>query len=438
MPVAHRQRGLSEVRERAFLLGWAGDETDLADLDIEMDELSDLVRTAGAEIVGSDIQRRPRPDPSLFFGAGKVREVRDLQVDLRFDLVVANAQLSPRQQRNLERELAVKVLDRTEVILDIFAQHARTREGRLQVEVAQLRHQLPRLAGGRDLSRLGGGIGTRGPGEQKLEADRRRIRTRLRAMDRELEEVRTARALHRTGRERRALRTAAVIGYTNAGKSSILNALTAGGALAEDKLFATLDPTTRLLRMGAGRECLLTDTVGFIQALPHDLVAAFRATLEEVEAADVLIHVLDGSHPRAQHQLQTVHATLDEMGLEDRLMLLAINKVDQLSAADRARLVGAPRPPYVAVVATSAVTREGLPELRAALAAALGGAMEEVAVTIPYGATGLLGRWRRYGQIDQEEYTDTGIAVTGRVPPSMAPALRAAALGRPDPGERAG
>ncbi|HVA21376.1 MAG TPA: GTPase HflX [Candidatus Micrarchaeia archaeon] len=424
MPVGQRRVGLSEVPERAFLLGWVDTGAEIQSLDPEMDELSDLARTAGAEVVGSDVQRRERPDPALFFGRGKVQELVALRAELAFDLVIANEELSPRQQRNLEQELEVKVLDRTELILDIFAQHARTREGRLQVAVAQLRHLMPRLSGGRDLSRLGGGIGTRGPGEQKLEADRRRIRTQLRRLDKELQEVRGERALHREGRTRRALRTVALVGYTNAGKSSLLNCLTAGGALTEHRLFATLDPRTRLLRLPGGQDCLLTDTVGFIQKLPHDLVAAFRATLEEVTTADVLIHVLDASQERAEQQLLTVHQTLAELDALERPRLLALNKVDRLSVGARTRLEMVPWEGYAAAAAVSALTGEGLGALASALGTLLADPLEPLDVVVPYTDPHSLLRWRRYGRIEHEEYTDQGVHVVGRVPPGLARALR--------------
>ncbi len=429
MPVGERRAGLTEVPERAFLLGWVGTDTEARTLDPQMDELADLARTAGAEVVGSDVQRRDRPDPALFFGRGKVRELVALRAELAFDLVVSNEELSPRQQRNLEQELEVKVLDRTELILDIFAQHARTREGRLQVAVAQLRHLLPRLSGGRDLSRLGGGIGTRGPGEQKIEADRRRIRTHLRRLDRELEEVRGERALHRESRQRRALRTVALVGYTNAGKSTLLNRLTAGGAVTEHRLFATLDPRTRLLSLPGGQDCLLTDTVGFIQNLPHDLVAAFRATLEEVTTADVLIHVLDCSQERAEQQLETVHRTLAELDALSRPRLLALNKVDRVSPAARARLEGLPWEGYAAATAVSAVTGEGLPQLVAALGSLLAEPLEPLDIVVPYTDPQSLMRWRRYGRIEHEEYTEAGVHVVGRVPAGLGRRLR----GDPEP-----
>lgn len=409
--------------ERAFLLGWAPTERDLGHVGLEMDELADLARTAGALIIGSDVQKRPRVDPTLFFGKGKVAEIRSLQESLNFTLLITNDELSPRQQRNLEQELDLPVVDRAGLILDIFAQHARSREGRIQVEVAQLQHLLPRLTGTSGLSRLGGGIGTRGPGEQKLETDRRRIRNRLRLLQKDLTELHEERALHREGRRRETFRTAALVGYTNAGKSTLLNAMTAGGALAENQLFATLDPTTRAVRLPFGQPCLLVDTVGFIQKLPHELVAAFHATLEEVGEADLLVHVLDASHAGAESRLETVHATLRELDLDDRPLLLAINKVDRCSPESRVRLGTFHPDPYLGAVLVSGSTGEGLDQLRTAIADALSRDMLLVEATIPYDNWKALSRWRRYGVVEGEEFASDGVHVRGRLPEALVKGL---------------
>ncbi|MGH7642853.1 MAG: GTPase HflX [Candidatus Dormibacteria bacterium] len=418
--------------ERAFLLGWAASERDLGQVALEMDELDDLARTAGALIVGSDVQKRPRIDPTLFFGKGKVAEVRSLRESLDFTLLITNDELSPRQQRSLEQELELPVVDRTGLILDIFAQHARSREGRIQVEVAQLQHRLPRLTGTAGLSRLGGGIGTRGPGEQKLETDRRRIRNRLRLLHKELTELHEERALHREGRRRRAFRTAALVGYTNAGKSTLLNALTAGGALAENQLFATLDPTTRAVRLPFGQPCLLIDTVGFIQKLPHELVAAFHATLEEVGEADLLVHVLDASRAGAESRLETVHETLRELELGDRPLLLAINKVDRCSPESRMRLETFHPEPYLGVVLVSGATDEGLGDLREAIADALSRHMLPVEATIAYDNWKALSRWRQYGVVEGEEFACDGVHVRGRLPEALVEGITLGAE-EPDP-----
>ncbi|MGC2192150.1 MAG: GTPase HflX [Candidatus Dormiibacterota bacterium] len=419
---------MQRERERAFLLGWAPSERDLGHVELEMDELGDLARTAGAAIVGSDVQKRPKVDPTLFFGRGKVAEIRALRESLDFGLLITNDELSPRQQRNLEEELDTAVVDRTGLILDIFAQHARSREGRIQVEVAQLQHLLPRLTGASGLSRLGGGIGTRGPGEQKLETDRRRVRNRLRVLHKELTELHEERALHREGRRRKPFRTVALVGYTNAGKSTLLNAMTAGGALAENQLFATLDPTTRSVRLPFGQPCLLVDTVGFIQKLPHELVAAFHATLEEVGEADLLVHVLDASHAGAETRLETVHATLRELELDDRPLLLAINKVDRCSPESRMRLLTFHPDPYLGVVLVSGATGEGLDKLRSAIAEALSRDMLAVEATIPYDNWKALSRWRRYGVVEGEEFTSEGVHVRGRLPEALVEGITAPAV----------
>ncbi len=410
------------------MLARAEGEDDLSRVEGEMEELAELARTAGAEVVGSDIQRRARIDPALFFGRGKVAEVRSLKESLDFGLLLTNDELSPRQQRNLEDELEVPIVDRAGLILDVFAQHARSREGRIQVEAAQLHHLLPRLSGGPRRSRLGGGIGTRGPGEQQLETDRRRIRTRLRSLERDLDQVRESRALHRAGRQRLPFRTVALVGYTNAGKSSLLNSLTTGGARSENQLFATLDPTTRALTLSQGPPCLLIDTVGFIQKLPQELVTAFRATLEEVQEADLLIHVLDASHAGAIRRLETVHDTLGELGVGERPMIMAINKIDLCSVDARHRLEMFSSPRYRSVQLVSTVTGEGLDALRGQIADALAADLVAAETTISYQDQQTLQLWRRYGVVDSEEFTADGIRVRGRLPEG----IRARVLSEPE------
>jgi len=387
----------------------------------QMAELSDLARTAGAEVVGSDVQRRSDVDPAHFIGMGKVGELRDLKLEGSFDVVVCNEDLSPRQQRNLELEIKARVLDRTEIILEIFAQHARTHEGRLQVEAARLHHLLPRLIGAyaydRQVGGRRGGVGARGGfGEQQIEVERRRIRKRIRDLDREIEQVRTQRHQQRTGRRRAALETAAIVGYTNAGKSTLLNALTGAGVRAEQRLFATLDPTTRKLELPRGRELLLTDTVGFIQKLPTDLVAAFRATLEEVTEADLVVQVLDASSPAVEEQAETVEHVLGDLEAADKPRVVALNKVDLLGPASRRRALSALTERYPNAVPISATQRTGLPELLHAIDIASRGDSVALELLVPYGREGVLADLRRVGGVDRTEYVEGGTLAWGWAP----------------------
>ena len=404
-------------RERAYLIGVLLPGTDPEASAEQMRELAELTRTAGGEVVGSDVQRRDEPDPALFVGRGKVEEVKGRRGELRYDLVICNEDLSPRQQRNLERELKVRVVDRTELILDIFAQHARTREGRLQVESAQLHHLLPRLIGAYDYHRQVGGIGTRGgPGEQQIEVERRRIRRRLRRLEQELEQVRSQREQLRSARRRSELSTVAIVGYTNAGKSTLMNALTGAGTTAEDRLFATLDPTVRRLRLPSGREVLLTDTVGFIQNLPTDLVAAFRATLEEVVYADVLLHVVDASAPAALDQAATVDQVLEELGAGCKPTVVALNKVDLLGPASLRRTSAAFAERYSRVVRISALKGLGLEQLGEAVDASTHADMVALQLLVPYGREGVLNELRQVGGVEATEYTERGTLARGRAP----------------------
>jgi len=386
-----------------------------------MAELSDLTRTAGAEVVGSDVQRRSEVDPAHFIGAGKVEELRAMKLEGEFDLVICNEDLSPRQQRNLELEVKARVLDRTEIILQIFAQHARTHEGRLQVEAARLHHLLPRLIGAyaydRQVGGRRGGVGARGGfGEQQIEVERRRIRKRMRDLDREIEQVRTQRHQQRTGRRRAELETAAIVGYTNAGKSTLLNVLTGAGVRAEQKLFATLDPTTRKLELPTGRGLLLTDTVGFIQKLPTDLVAAFRATLEEVTEADLIIQVLDVSSPAVKDQGETVEEVLGDLGAADKRRVVVLNKVDLLGPAGRRRAIKALSERYPGAVAISATNQTGLPELLRAIDEASRGDAVPLEILVPYGREGVLAELRKIGGVERTEYVEGGTRAWGWAP----------------------
>ncbi|HEX3509019.1 MAG TPA: GTPase HflX [Candidatus Dormibacteraeota bacterium] len=411
----------------------------------QMIELADLTRTAGAEVVGTDIQKRSGVDPAHFIGMGKVEELREMRLEGAFDVVICNDDLSPRQQRNLERELKVRVLDRTEVILDIFAQHARTHEGRLQVEAARLHHMLPRLIGSyaydRQVGGRRGGVGARGgAGEQQIEVERRRIRKRMRDLEREIEQVRSQRHQQRTGRRRAQLETAAIVGYTNAGKSTLLNALTGAHVQAEQRAFATLDPTTRRLDLPTGREVLLTDTVGFIQKLPTDLVAAFRATLEEVTEADLIIQVLDVSSPTVLDQAATVEKVLGDLGAADKPRVVALNKVDLLAPLARRRAIGAVTSHYPDAVAISAAKQSGLKELLAAVERSSRGDVVDFEILVPYGAESVLAALRKVGGVERTEYGEGGTRAWGWVPRHAAQRFEAyaAKVGRPVASGRGG
>jgi GTP-binding protein HflX len=421
-------RTLHEVAppiEKAFLVavdtgvdaGWSAADS--------LTELANLAATAGAEVVGAEWQNRRHVDPNWYVGRGKAEELVAARHETGFDLLVADDELSPGQQKALEELVKVKVIDRSRLILDIFAQHARTHEGRLQVELAQLEYQLPRLTRlWTHLSRTGGGIGTRGPGESQLETDRRIIRERIKKMRGRVEQVREQRSTAARGRDRRLLPTVSIVGYTNAGKSTLLNALVGEEvALAEDKLFATLDPTTRLVKLGDGQTAIVTDTVGFIHKLPHQLVDAFRATLEEVNRADVLIEVVDAADGHIAEHRTTVQAVLDELGAGAKPRVVVFNKVDLVERA--ARDGSTPAPTIAGSVFVSARTGYGLDALRAEIAALLATLWVDVDVAVPYAAGELLARVRERGTVDLE-YREYDVRVVGRVAPALAGELRAA------------
>lgn len=390
-----------------------------------LDELARLAETAHVEVVGTVTQRRDKPDPVTFVGKGKAQEIREVKGELRAEVALVDGELRPSQQRNLEEATNLGVLDRTGLILDIFAQRARSSEGKLQVELAQLNYLLPRLTGkGTALSRLGGGIGTRGPGETKLETDRRRLRDRIRALKKQVEQVSKRRGLERHHRQDAGLPTVALVGYTNAGKSTLLNVLSGADVFVEDLLFATLDPTVRRVETADGRALLLVDTVGFIRNLPHQLVAAFRATLEEVIEAEVLVHVVDASHPRMMEQLEAARRVLASLGCAEKLTVLAFNKLDQVSDRERLAELMTREPLAVAI---SATTGEGLPELLQVIVERLEQSLVPVDLTLPWSAQDLLPEVHRRGRVLSEQFVETGVALTARVPVEVAQRLLHAA-----------
>lgn len=399
-----------ETPEKIILVGVSVREED--DTAESLEELEELAKTAGAVTVAKVIQNRDTVHPGTYIGKGKIQEVKELLIAQAADCVVCDDELSPAQMKNLEEELNTKVIDRTVMILDIFAQHAQTREGKIQVELAQLRYRSSRLIGlGNSLSRLGGGIGTRGPGEKKLEMDRRLIRERISQLKRELEDVKQSREITRKQRSKNAAVVAAIVGYTNAGKSTLLNRLTHAGVLEEDKLFATLDPTTRNLTLESGQNILLTDTVGFIRKLPHHLIDAFRSTLEEAKYADLILHMVDSSNSAADHQMHIVYETLDQLGVKDKPILTVFNKQDKAEGELILKDFRADE-----TVKISAKTGEGIPELLRKLEEVLREQKEYMEKTYSYEEAGKIQNIRKYGQLLEEEYQEDGIFVKAYVP----------------------
>lgn len=392
----------SDEKERCILVSV---DTGYFDAELSICELEQLAETAGAEIYGKMIQKRDKPENTTYIGEGKLYELRDMCKSAEIDLLIFDGELTPSQQRNIEYFTDVRTIDRTTLILDIFALNARTGEGKLQVELAQLKYMLPRLSGkGTSMSRLGGGIGTRGPGESKLESDRRHIRRRIKSLENALDNVVKRRALLHKRREKTGVTTVAIVGYTNAGKSTLLNALTDAGVLTENKLFATLDPTSRALKLPDGRSVILVDTVGFISRLPHSLVESFKSTLEEVVYADLILNVCDASNPDYEQQIEVTLDTIKELGASDKPVLTVFNKCDltpnlHFFSVDRN------------TVRISAKTGEGLPALLEKTVSMLENTRRRVKLIIPYSDGNLTSRIRNEGELISEEYTPDGIMI---------------------------
>ena len=398
---------LQVMSERAILIGmeWGRNDS-LWTVDDSLEELKQLADTAGATVIKKFIQKRPKPDTAFFIGRGKVQELALYAQQENIDLCIFDDELSPAQQRNIESVMGIRILDRTALILDIFAQRARTNEGKLQVELAQLQYTLPRIMGkGLMLSRLGGGIGTRGPGETKLEVDRRRIRDRIAFIKEQIEKVKAVRSLHRSKRKKNKVFEVSLVGYTNAGKSTLLNTLTNSDIYAKDQLFATLDPTTRQLTLPNKQEIIITDTVGFIQRLPHQLIAAFRSTLEVVTEADLLVHVIDVSHELYKEQAAAVHEVLKEIGAESKPVITVYNKIDKLppdsKLADRLAL-------EEDTVCISAAKKLNLETLQQMIEKHLKSKAVEVTLCIPYAETAKAAQLHETANVLEQEYTETG------------------------------
>ncbi len=402
-----------EITEKLILVGVSRQDDE--DTEDSLTELAELVETAGGLVVGTAIQNRESVHPGTYVGKGKLEELQQMISELEADGIVCDDELSPAQLRNMEDVLECRVMDRTLVILDIFAARASTSEGKIQVELAQLKYRMSRLTGlGISLSRLGGGIGTRGPGEKKLEMDRRLIKNRIAQLNRELVQVQKHREITRGQREHNQTRVAAIVGYTNAGKSTLLNRLTHASVLEEDMLFATLDPTTRNLKLDSGQEILLTDTVGFIRKLPHHLIEAFRSTLEEARYADIILHVVDASSPQREKQMEIVYETLQNLGVSGKKTITLFNKQDKVEEQEGQKDFQADKSLKI-----SARSGQGLEELKEALEEILREDKQLLEGIFPYDQGGQLTVIRKYGELLEEEYREQGIYVKAFVPAEL-------------------
>ena len=401
---------LKETQEKVILVGVSTDDND--DTRKSLDELAELAATAGAVTVGRVIQNLDQPHPGTYVGKGKLEEIKDLLWETEATGIICDDELTPVQLGNMEDALDTKVMDRTLIILDIFASRASTNEGKIQVELAQLKYRQSRLTGlGKSLSRLGGGIGTRGPGEKKLEMDRRLIKNRIAQLNRELKDVKRHREVTREQRNKNKVPVVAIVGYTNAGKSTLLNHLTGAGVLEEDKLFATLDPTTRNLKLPSKQEILITDTVGFIRKLPHHLIDAFRSTLEEAKYADIILHVVDASNPQVDEQMYIVYETLQNLEVKDKPIITAFNKQDKLEGNLSFRDFKADH-----TVRISAKTGAGLEELQNVIEDVLRDQKILIEKLYPYAEAGKIQLIRKYGELLEESYQEDGIFARGYVP----------------------